>query len=100
MSKIQTIQSTPEYISKFINFNLTKLIEIYEQGLKEHNNIGCLGLTCSEETNKMDVFFMNEIMVLKELSKESWEQLKSTINDKKLFIVKDIDKNCIFLIYI
>ena len=40
-----------------------KLIEIYEQGLKEHNNVGCLGLTCSEETNKIDVFFMNEICV-------------------------------------
>ena len=43
---------------------------------------------------------MNEENMLTMLQKESWEQLKSTMNEKKLFLVNDLDKNAIFLIYV
>ena len=100
MPNIQQIQSTPDYISTFINKNLPKLLEIYELGIQEHN-IGCLGMKCSQVDNVMDVYFMDESIILQELSPESWEHLKLSLNnDKKLFIVKDIDINAIFLIYI
>ena len=96
--QIQNISSAPEYISKFINHNFTKLIEIYDEGINEFNT-GVLSFKCSEKENKMDVFFMNEEQILINLQKESWDNLnKST--DKKIFMVNDLDKNSIFLIYV
>ena len=97
--KIQNISSSPEYISKFINHNFHKLLEIYDEGI---TNFGCgvLSFKCSEKDNKMDVFFMNEEQILTNLQKESWESLKKSINDKKLFMINDLDKNSIFLIYV
>ena len=95
---IQNIQSAPPYISNFINTNFTKLIEIYDEGIKREG-IGILCFNCSKENNKMDVFFLNEDNICKELSSESWENLKKS-TDKKIFLVKDLDNNSIFLIYI
>ena len=48
----------------------------------------------------MDVFFMNEELILQMLQKESWEQLKNNLNDKRLFFINDLDKSSIFLVYI
>jgi len=99
MSNIQNIDSTPSYINSFLKKNMDQLITIHDEGITEHG-LGCLGFKCSEEKNTMDVFFMNEEMMLSMLQKESWEQLKLTINEKKLFLVNDLDKNAIFLVYI
>ena len=33
---VQNISSAPPYISKFINHNFTKLIEIYDQGINDN----------------------------------------------------------------
>ena len=98
MTTIQNVSSTPEYISNFINSNLEQLNNIHDGGMDEFKE-GCLGLRCSEEQNTMDVFFMNEEQILVNLQKESWENLKNS-TDKKLFMVNDIDKNSIFLIYV
>ena len=70
---VQNIGSAPPYISKFINHNFTKLIEIYDEGIKEFN-IGVLSFKCSEEQNKMDVFFMNEEQILKKLEQHFLKQ--------------------------
>ena len=99
MSQIQGVESAPKYINIFLKENMNKLTEIYEKGIKE-NKIGCLGFKCSEKENKMDVFFMNEEIILQILDKESWEQLKHSMNDKKLFFIQDLDLNSIFLVYI
>ena len=99
MSNIQTIDSTPDYISLFLKNNMNQLMNIHDEGKEEHG-IGCLGFKCSETNNKMDVFYMNESTMLTMLQKESWEQLKNTIGDKKLFLVNDLDKESIFLIYV
>tara|TARA_B100000575_G_scaffold41470_1_gene29008 strand:- start:216 stop:515 length:300 start_codon:yes stop_codon:yes gene_type:complete len=99
MSKIQNIDSTPEYIGKFLRENMDQLIHIHDEGMEEHKT-GCLGFKCSQTDNKMDVFFMTEEIILQMLQKESWEQLKGTINDKKLFLINDLDKNSIFLVYV
>ena len=95
---IQNISSAPDYISSFINQNFTKLMEIYDEGISE-NGCGVLSFKCSEIQNKMDVFFMNETQILVNLQKESWENLKKS-TDKKIFMVNDLDKNAIFLIYV
>jgi len=50
--------------------------------------------------NKMDVFYMDEVKMIEQINKESWEQLKSTIGDKMLYLINDLDRNAIFLIYI
>ena len=96
---IQNIDRAPKYISDFINKNLTKLFEIYDEGIKE-NKRGILSFKCSEKENKMDVFFMNEGTVLLNITKDSWEGLKISMDSKKLFMVEDLDINSIFLIYI
>lgn len=95
---IQNISSAPDYISSFINQNFTKLMEIYDEGVSE-NGCGVLSFKCSEIQNKMDVFFMNETQILVNLQKESWENLKKS-TDKNIFMVNDLDKNAIFLIYV
>ena len=97
---IQNINSAPEYINKFIQGNLEQLNNIYDEGMKS-NDFGVLGFQCSEKENKMDVQFMNDDMMLEMIQKDSWEQLKKSIPEsKKLFFVKDIDLNSVFLIYI
>ena len=97
---VQNINSAPEYINIFIKNNLEKLTEIYDEGINNYKDGGVLFLKCSEEKNIMDVQFKNNEMMLEILEKNSWENLKSSIQGKKLFIVNDIDKNSIFLIYI
>ena len=96
---IQEAHSTPEYIDTFLKANMVKLVEIHDKGIEEHK-VGCLGFKCSQKENKMDVFFMNEDIILQQLQKESWENLKQGIGSKKLFLIEDIDENRIFLVYI
>ena len=99
-STIQNVSSCPDYINKFINHNLDKLNEIYDQGYEE-NQEGCLGLFCNQETNKMDVIFLNKESIIQMLTADSWENLKLSIpEDKKLFFVKDEGLNSVFLLYI
>ena len=100
MTTIQNVSSTPDYISKFINTNLEQLNNIHDEGMKTYQE-GCLGFNCSEKENKMDVFFMNKRLIIEMMNEESWEQLKNSVKkDKRLFIIKDLDLNAIFLVYI
>tara|TARA_B100001287_G_C22360901_1_gene379702 strand:- start:117 stop:422 length:306 start_codon:yes stop_codon:yes gene_type:complete len=98
---IKNISSAPDYIHQFINNNMEQLNNIYEEGMNL-NNFGILVFQCSEKENKMDVQFKNNEMMLDLLNKEYWENLKLTIENskKRLFLVRDIDLNSIFLIYI
>ena len=52
MSNIQTIDSTPDYISLFLKNNMNQLMNIHDEGKEEHG-IGCLGFKCSETNNEM-----------------------------------------------
>ena len=74
---IQNAHSTPPYIDTFLKANMTKLVEIHDKGIEEHET-GCLGFNCSKKDNKMDVYFMNEYIILQSIQKESWENLKQT----------------------
>jgi len=99
MTEIINSSSTPEYIDTFLKQNMVKLVEIHDKGIEE-NKCGCLGLRCSKENNNMDVFFMNEELILSMINNDSWEDLKNNIGERKLFFIQDIDKNRIFLVYI
>ena len=97
---IQHAESTPPYISTFIQNNMKKLLEIYNDGINNFQT-GCLGFQCSQKENKMDVQFMNDESMLTMLQKESWDNLNNSIpEDKKLFFIMDVDMNCIFLLYV
>ena len=99
-STIQQVSSCPEYINTFIQHNMNKLMEIYGIGLSD-NGEGCLTLVCNQETNKMDVMFLNKENIISMLTADSWENLKLSIpQGKKLFIVKDEGLNSLFLLYI
>ena len=99
MTTIQQASSTPPYITDFMNQNMVKLMEIYETGISQEK-FGCLGLKCSQKENKMDVYFMNESILSSMLQKDSLEQLKDSMENKKLFLIQDIDMNSIFLVYL
>ena len=102
-SKIQQINSCPEYIMKFIQGNLEQLCKIYDEGMNNNPELdkGVLLFECSEEHNKMNVQFANDEIMCQIFEKDSVQNLKNGIEkNKKLFFIKDIDKNCIFLIQI
>ena len=71
MSEIQHASSTPPYIDDFLKKNMVQLVDIHDEGIKE-NGTGCLGFKCSQNENKMDVFYMNEesMLTMPQLSKE------------------------------
>ena len=103
MSSIQNVDSAPDYIMKFIHMNMEQLCKIYDEGMinNPHLDKGIMLFQCSEENNKMDVQFMNDEMMSEILQKDSLMQLKSTIEEnKKLFFIRDLDLNSIFLIQI
>ena len=56
---------------------MNKLIEIHDNGIKEHKE-GCLGLKCSSEENKMDAFFMD----LDSQMPPKWSQKQSKFHPK------------------
>jgi hypothetical protein len=99
MSKIKDIDSAPEYITKFLNENMETLIKIYDDGKKAYGS-GTLGFKCSESDNSMDVFYINEENMINNIGIESWETLKTNMGNKKLFFIKDVDIEEIFLIYL
>lgn len=99
---IQTIDSAPDYIMKFIHMNMEKLCNIYDEGI--YNNAldkGILFLKCSDKQNKMDVQFMTDEMMEFIIDKESIQNLKNnTDKDKKMLFIEDIDLNSVFLIQV
>ena len=98
-TSVQNVSSAPHYISDFIGQNMDKLLEIYDNGLKE-NGEGALRMVCSQKENKMDVMFFNEENLHLMITKESWEDLKNSRGDKKLLMCQDCDLNAIFLIFL
>ena len=88
---IQNINSLPEFIDKFIKFNLDKLIEIYNEGINMHDE-GLLYFQCDKDENKVDVFFLHREKIVEMISEESWEQLKIDAGTKKIFLIKESDR--------
>jgi len=100
---IQNVDSAPDYIMKFIHSNMEQLCKIYDEGLYNNPQLekGIMVFQCSQETNKMDVQFMNDEMMCEILEKESVMNLKNNIaEDKKLFFIQDLDLNSVFLIQV
>ena len=103
MSSIQNVDSAPDYIMKFIHMNMEQLCKIYDEGLTNNPDLdkGIMMFQCSEKGNKMDVQFYNDEMMCEILEKESVMNLKNNIEEnKKLFFIKDLDLNSIFLIQV
>lgn len=98
-TSVQNVSSAPPYISDFIGKNMDKLLEIYDEGFKEHKE-GALRMICSQKENKMDVMFLNEENLQLMITKESWTDLKYSRGDKKLLMCQDCDLNAIFLIFL
>ena len=57
-------------------------------------------MNCSIDQNKMDVFFMDKDLVLKYITSETYEKIKSDSNDKRIYLINDLDINSLFIIYI
>ena len=103
MSNIQNVDSAPDYIMKFIHGNMEQLCKIYDEGMYNNPELdkGIIVFMCSQENNKMDVQFHNDEMMCEILQKESVMNLKNNIQkDKKLFLIRDLDLNSVFLIQV
>jgi len=103
MSSIQNVDSAPDYIMKFIHNNMEQLCKIYDEGMYNNSELdkGIMMFQCSEKENKMDVQFHNDEMMCEILEKESVMNLKNNIEEnKKLFFIKDLDLNSVFLIQV
>jgi len=103
MSNIIQTDSCPDYINKFIHGNMEQLQTIYDEGMYQNPDLekGILYFQCSEKDNKMDVQFMNDEMMSELIQTESLENLKKSIQEnKKLFVIHDININSIFLVQI
>ena len=96
---VQNIKSVPPHIDHFIQGNISKLNEIYDEGIKVFSD-GLLSFKCRQSDNKIDVKFMCEEEVINSLSHDTWEQIKISRNDKKLFLIEDFDISSMFFVYI
>ena len=88
---VQNISSLPDYIDNFIQFNKSKLIEIYDNGINQYTS-GLLYFQCDKDNNNVDVFFLEPNKIIEMISQESWEQLKIDAGDKKIFLIKESDR--------
>ena len=96
---IQNISSLPPYLNKFMKNNFDKLNEIYAEHKKNVGD-GVLSFKCNETENKVDVLYMMEELILQNFSKETWESLKVQRGDKKIYLIEDLEKNSMFIVYV
>ena len=96
---VQNIKSVPPHIDNFIQGNISKLNEIYDEGIKVFSD-GLLSFKCQQSENKIDVKFMCEEEVINSLTQDTWEQVKLSRNGKKLFLIEDFDLKSMFFVYI
>ena len=96
---IQNVSTVPPHIDEFLKGNNQKLEEIYDEGIKAFGD-GFLSFKCKKSENKMDVLFLNEEQILANLPVETWENLKTSRNNKKIFLIEDFDINSMFIVYI
>ena len=94
---IENINELPKNIKNFIDSNINKLIEIYDEGINKEND-GLLYFKCVLEENKIDVMFLGPIQITKIIENNLWEQLKENRNNKKIFLINQ--KNNIFILYL
>lgn len=99
---IQNISSLPSYLSSFINSNHEQLNDIYMKS-REDVGPGILSFKVSGSDNRVDVKYMPEQELLESISIEMWEGLKrqAQLNgDKKIYLIEDIEKSSMFIVYI
>jgi len=99
---IQNISSLPPYLSSFINSNHEQLNDIYMKS-REDVGPGILSFKVSGSNNRVDVKYMPEQELLESISIEMWEGLKSQAlsnGDKKIYLIEDIEKSSMFIVYI
>ena len=98
---IESVSSMPEYIHNFISNHKEKLKEIYAEGMNQYNE-GMLVFQCSEKNNKMEVIFMNSLLIYDKLmTQEKYQELQQTIStNKQVLYVIDEDISSVFLLYV
>jgi hypothetical protein len=96
---VQNVSNVPSHIDEFLKSNNKKLQEIYDEGIKEFSD-GFISFKCKKSENKMDVLFLNEEQILANFPKDTWENLKASRGEKKIFLIEDFDINSMFIVYI
>ena len=89
---IQNLNNLPDFIDKFIKFNMDKLIKIYDDNIEEkieEKIEGLLYFNCSKEKNKVDVIFLNKEKIEEIMNKDDWLMLKENSGDRKIFLIRE-----------
>lgn len=100
---VQNIDSAPDYIMKFIHYNMEQLDNIYNEGMYNNPDLdrGFLFFQCSENNNKMDVQFMNNEMIEEIIDSKNITNVKNnSAATKKICFIQDLDLGCVFLLQI
>ena len=94
------MEKIPPHIHEFIRENNEQLNDIYGNE-KEQNGPGYLGIKCQKKDNKIDVFYINENTKHELFSQEFCENIeKGNVDNKKVFIIQEIDSQSVFILYI
>ena len=93
---ISHVDTAPDYIKDFLNNNEEQLRNINEAGKHANDGEGCLVMECSQENNKMDVFFLNKEDVVKYIHTDMFKE----IPNKNYYLINDTDLKSVFIIYI
>ena len=94
------MEKIPDYVHEFIREKKDKLNEIYE-GRKSVDGPGYLHIKINVKENKIDVIYIDEMLKRQMLTKEFCENVETNNKeDKKIYLVEDINLNSLFILYI
>ena len=99
---IQNLSSLPPYLNKFIGNNSSQLNDIYMEAC-ETVGPGILSFKCSGSQNRVDVKYMPDQEILQSMDIEALEGLKRQAKqngDKKIYLIEDMEKSSMFIVYI
>ena len=99
---IQNISSLPPYLSQFVNTNHEQLNDIYMKS-REQVGPGILSFKVDDSDNRVDVKYMPDQEILQSMNIEVLEGLKRQARqngDKKIYLIEDLEKSSMFIVYI
>lgn len=97
--EVKDTDGIPNYIDIFIKSNMQQLLEIHDKSIVQDGE-GFLVFNCNKNENKMDVFFMNKETISNNYSNINYQEIKNRAEDKRIFLINDIELKLYFLLYL
>lgn len=97
--EVKDTDGIPDYIDIFIKSNMQQLLEIHDNGIVQDGE-GFLVFNCNKNENKMDVFFMNKETISNNYSNINYQEIRKKADNKRIFLINDIELKLYFLLYL